>query len=143
VPLGVEKQVLMIYAGINGYFDDLPVSALRRFEEELYRFIDSKHPQIFTDIVERKALDDELKGRMNKALEAFKKTFVLDEDKAKAGQKSANGAGGGAKKAAAPVEDDVEDEDEDEDLDDEGEDEDEEDEEEEAPPPKAAAKKGK
>jgi len=135
VPLGVEKQVLMIYAGINGYFDDLPVSALRRFEEELYRFIDSKHPQIFTDIVERKALDDELKGRMNKALEAFKKTFVLDEDKAKAGQKSANGGG----KAAAPVEDDVEDEDED--LDDEGEDE--EDEEEEAPPPKAAAKKGK
>ncbi|MCK6589804.1 MAG: F0F1 ATP synthase subunit alpha [Polyangiaceae bacterium] len=81
VPLSVEKQILIIYAGTQGHLDDLPVKDLARFEEELYKFIGAKHPAILTDIVEKKALDDDLKGRMNKALEAFKKRFLLGEEK--------------------------------------------------------------
>jgi F-type H+-transporting ATPase subunit alpha len=135
VPLPVEKQVLMIFAGINGFLDDQPQTQLARFEEELYRFIEAKHPQIFTDIAERKAIDDDLKARITKALEAFKKSFMPD------GQKQP--AQGGGKSAPQKRGQDVEDE-EDEDLEDEDdEDLEDEEEEEEAPPPPKAAKKGK
>ena len=135
-PLSVEKQVLLIFAGANGFLDDLPVSSLGRFEHELYAFIESKHPQIFTDIVERKAIDDDLKGRINEALKALKKKFVLDEDK-KQGQAKAPAG----KKAAPAPEEDAEDDDAEDDA---AEDEDEDEEEEAPPPPPAkAAKKGK
>ncbi len=43
-PLPVEKQVLILFAGTNGYLDDLPVEQCRKFEEELYRFVDNAHP---------------------------------------------------------------------------------------------------
>ncbi|WP_437599904.1 F0F1 ATP synthase subunit alpha [Sorangium sp. So ce590] len=84
VPLAVEKQILIIYAGTQGLLDDLPVSSLARFEDELYKFVDSKHAQIFTDIREKKVLDDDLKSRMTKAIEAYKKRFVMDASGAKA-----------------------------------------------------------
>ncbi|MBK9262983.1 MAG: F0F1 ATP synthase subunit alpha [Polyangiaceae bacterium] len=76
VPLSVEKQILIIYAGANGYVDDLPIDSLAQFEQELYAFVESKHKTLLTDIAEKKALDNDLKERMNKAIEAFKKTFV-------------------------------------------------------------------
>ncbi|WP_437577487.1 F0F1 ATP synthase subunit alpha [Sorangium sp. So ce887] len=84
VPLAVEKQILIIYAGTQGLLDDLPVSSLSRFEDELYKFVESKHAQIFTDIREKKALDDDLKSRMTKAIEAYKKRFVMDASGANA-----------------------------------------------------------
>jgi F-type H+-transporting ATPase subunit alpha len=128
--------VLIIFAGINGFLDDQPQSSLARFEEELYRFIEAKHPQIFTDLSERKVIDDDLKARITKALEAFKKSFMPD------GQKQP--AQGGGKAAAQKRAQEIEEE-EDEDLEDEEDEdlEDEEEEEEEAPPPPKAAKKGK
>ena len=101
VPQPVEKQILIIYAGTQGFLDDQPVSALARFEQELYAFVEAKHPQIFTDIIEKKALDDDLKGRIGKAIEAFKKKFVQDH----AGEAKA-GAGAGAD--AADEDDDEE-----------------------------------
>ncbi len=79
VPLAVEKQVVIIYAGTAGYLDDLPVSALGRFEAELYKFIESKHSVIFTNIREKKTIDDETKKTLNSAIESFKSKFVLDE----------------------------------------------------------------
>ena len=82
VPLGVEKQIVIIYAGTTGALDDLPVSVLGRFEQELYSYLDSKHPEITARILEKKTLDDELKKMLDKAIEAFKSKFVLDEKKA-------------------------------------------------------------
>jgi F-type H+-transporting ATPase subunit alpha len=76
VPLSVEKQILIIYAGTQGLLDDLAVEALGQFEDELFKYVESKHPTILTDIAEKKALDDDLKKRMTKAIESFKKTFV-------------------------------------------------------------------
>jgi F-type H+-transporting ATPase subunit alpha len=76
VPLSTEKQVLVIYAGTNGFVDELPVDSLGQFEEELYKYVEAKQPTILTDIAEKKALDDDLKKRMNKAIETFKKSFV-------------------------------------------------------------------
>jgi F-type H+-transporting ATPase subunit alpha len=81
VPLAVEKQILIIYAGTQGFLDDMPVDSLKRFEEELYKYIEAKSPDILKDILEKKELDNDLKGRMSKAIETFKKKFVPDEAK--------------------------------------------------------------
>jgi F-type H+/Na+-transporting ATPase subunit alpha len=81
VPLPVEKQILIIFAATQGYIDELPVSALGRFEEELYKYIEQKHAAVLTEIAEKKALDDDLKAKLKKAIDAFKKRFVLDESK--------------------------------------------------------------
>ncbi len=77
-PLPVEKQILIIYAGANGYLDDIPVEKVTVFEKELYPFVETKYPQVFEQIREKKALDDELKEMMNKAIEEFKATFSAE-----------------------------------------------------------------
>jgi F-type H+-transporting ATPase subunit alpha len=74
-PLPVERQVLIIYAGTNGFVDELPLNALKKYEQELYSFIESKHPDIFADILKKRELDGELRGKMGKALEEFKGVF--------------------------------------------------------------------
>ncbi|WP_437278965.1 F0F1 ATP synthase subunit alpha [Sorangium sp. So ce375] len=102
VPLAVEKQILIIYAGTQGLLDSLPVSSLARFEDELYKFIDAKHPQIFTDIREKKALDDDLKSRMTKAIDAFKKRFAVETEGAKAASAAADEDGAGDDEEEAP-----------------------------------------
>ena len=61
VPLPVEKQVVIVYAGTNGYIDKLPVDSLREYEEELYRYIDEKHPELWKEIREKGELTDEIK----------------------------------------------------------------------------------
>ncbi len=74
-PLSVERQILIIYAGTNGFVDELPLTALKKYEQELYSFIESKHPDIFADILKKRELDNDLRAKMNKALEEFKGTF--------------------------------------------------------------------
>jgi F-type H+/Na+-transporting ATPase subunit alpha len=75
-PLPVEKQVLIIFAGTSGYLDDLPTELCRQFEAEMYRFMDTSHPGIPTEIREKKAISDELKEKMHAAMKEFKKRFV-------------------------------------------------------------------
>jgi F-type H+-transporting ATPase subunit alpha len=74
-PLSVEKQILIIYAGTNGFVDELPLAALKKYEQELHSFIESKHPDVFADILKKRELDGELRAKLNKALEEFKGQF--------------------------------------------------------------------
>jgi F-type H+/Na+-transporting ATPase subunit alpha len=74
-PLPVEKQILIIYAGTNGFVDDLPVTALKKYEQELYSVIESRHPDIFADILKKRELDGDLRAKLTKALEEFKGIF--------------------------------------------------------------------
>ncbi len=83
-PLPVEKQVVIMYAGINGYLDDLQLGEIRAFEDGLYRYLDSSKPTILSDIATRKALDDDLKSRIGEALKEFKGMFVAERQDAKA-----------------------------------------------------------
>lgn len=76
-PVPVEKQVVIIYAGANGYLDDLPVSEVTKFEAELYPFIEAKYPEIFKNIATNKKIDDETDALLKKALDEFKSTFVV------------------------------------------------------------------
>ncbi|MGD0049935.1 MAG: F0F1 ATP synthase subunit alpha, partial [Bryobacteraceae bacterium] len=78
-PLPVEKQIAIIFAGTQGYLDDLPVEQCRKFEDELYRFIDNAHPGLWEEIRTKKALDDELRGKLKAAVEEFKARFVADQ----------------------------------------------------------------
>jgi len=76
-PLPVERQVLVIYAATNGYVDHLPESAVRRYETELYRFIENRHPDLFDAIRDKKQIDDEVKGKVNRVLDEFKQAFTV------------------------------------------------------------------
>ena len=78
-PLPVEKQVAIIYAGTNGVLDDLPLDQIKAFEQELYRFLENAHPAILTTIKEKKTIDDEMKGKLNSAIQEFKSRFVQDQ----------------------------------------------------------------
>jgi F-type H+/Na+-transporting ATPase subunit alpha len=74
-PQPVEQQILIIYAGTNGFVDELPVAALKRYEQELISFVRSRHPDLFADILKKRELDGELRSKINKALEEFKGVF--------------------------------------------------------------------
>ncbi|SFV56633.1 ATP synthase alpha chain [hydrothermal vent metagenome] len=77
-PLSAEKQAMIIFAGNEGYLDDLPVSAVTKFEAELYPFVEASYPQIFENIRSTKKIDDETKALMIKALDEFKASFVAE-----------------------------------------------------------------
>ena len=75
-PIPVEKQIVAIYAGTGGYLDDVPVESVRKFEKELYAYMDRERPDILKEIKEKKALDDDLKRKMEEALKDFKSKFI-------------------------------------------------------------------
>jgi F-type H+-transporting ATPase subunit alpha len=70
-PLPVEQQVAIIYAATRGHLDGVAVEDVRRYEEELYRFLETRHPRVLAAIAEKKALDDEVKGAVESALKEF------------------------------------------------------------------------
>jgi F-type H+-transporting ATPase subunit alpha len=74
-PVAVENQVLIIYAASNRYLDDLEVSECRRFEQELYPFMETNYSGILKTLREKKAFDDALRAETSKALDAFKERF--------------------------------------------------------------------
>jgi F-type H+-transporting ATPase subunit alpha len=76
VPMPVERQVVSIYAGTNGYLDDIPVEATQEYEQELLRFIDENKPEIWKTYAEEKQLSDKLRGPLDAALKEFAKRFV-------------------------------------------------------------------
>ena len=80
-PMSVEKQVLSIFAGTNGLLDELPVESIRKFEEELHRFVENSYPNILPTIRDKKTIDDALKAEMIKAI-GDAKTRFLAENKA-------------------------------------------------------------
>jgi len=77
-PLPVEKQILAIFAGVNGYLDDLPVSEILRFESELYSFMENQYQALLTEIKNQKKISDELKEKLHAAMKEMKSIFVVD-----------------------------------------------------------------
>jgi F-type H+-transporting ATPase subunit alpha len=75
-PLPVEKQVLSIYAGVNGFLDDIPVPDVRRFEAELLSFAENAHPGVLAEIREKKEISPELKKQIESLIKEFKQRFA-------------------------------------------------------------------
>ena len=82
VPLPVEKQVAIIFAGTNGLLDDLEVADIRPFEQSLYRFLESTQAALLPKIRERKAIDDEIRGELQRAIKEAKERFKLERGRA-------------------------------------------------------------
>jgi F-type H+-transporting ATPase subunit alpha len=84
-PLPVEKQILVLYAGTNGYIDALPVGVITRWERELYQFLESRRSDVLPTIKQKctngKAWD-ELVTLMKSALDDFAKEFRVEESAA-------------------------------------------------------------
>jgi F-type H+-transporting ATPase subunit alpha len=76
VPLVVEKQIAIIFAGGQGLLDDLPVDQVRAFEEFLYPHLERKHPQLLPEIGNKKELTDELRDALTKAIGEAKTEFM-------------------------------------------------------------------
>jgi F-type H+-transporting ATPase subunit alpha len=75
-PLAVEKQVAIIYAATKGFLDDVPVDEVRRYEEDFYRFLETRHAGVLSGISEKKILDDDVKAALEAALAEFGKQFM-------------------------------------------------------------------
>ena len=82
-PLPVEKQVAILFAGVNGLVDDVEVKDLRAFEDGFYPYLESAQPTILTDIATKKSLDDDLRKRLTDAINDYKGSFLASlKDKA-------------------------------------------------------------
>ncbi|WP_428737256.1 F0F1 ATP synthase subunit alpha [Sulfurimonas sp.] len=75
-PLSAEKQAAIIFAGNEGFLDDMDASNVTRFEAEMYPFIEASYPQILESINSSKKIDDETEALLKKALEEFKASFI-------------------------------------------------------------------
>jgi len=76
-PLPVEKQVLIIYAATRGFVDQYPEGALRKYEQELYTFFESKYAHILEEIKQKGNISADLERQVTKALDDFKEHFVI------------------------------------------------------------------
>ena len=77
-PLPFSKQIMIIFAGTNGYLDDLAIEDVRPFEAGLYQYVDTMNPGILKSIMEKKTLDDAIKSDMTKLLTEYKQRFVSE-----------------------------------------------------------------
>ncbi len=83
-PVPVEKQVLIIFAGVNGYLDDLAVEDIKKFEADLYKYAETAHPGVLSSIREKKELNDDIKGTVKSLITEFKQKFTATLAAAKA-----------------------------------------------------------
>jgi F-type H+-transporting ATPase subunit alpha len=90
-PMSVDRQIVSIYAVTNGYLDDVAIEDVRRFEEELLRSIETRHPGIGGHLAEKGDLPDEVESNLKDAIADFKRAF---QPSAEAAPTSA-GPGGG------------------------------------------------
>jgi F-type H+-transporting ATPase subunit alpha len=78
-PWPMEEQVVALYAGVNGFLDDIPVSQVPRFQEELREYMRADG-SILKEVKVKKELTDDLEKRLNEAIQKFKQTFNVEEE---------------------------------------------------------------
>jgi F-type H+-transporting ATPase subunit alpha len=76
VPIPVEKQVVLLYAGAHGYIDMYPEKALKKYEQEMVAYMEKEHPDILSDIKEKKEISESIEERLDKALSLFQSKFT-------------------------------------------------------------------
>jgi len=74
-PLSLAKQILIVYAGSNGYLDDLPVKSLKNFEKGLQKYVETNYPDLEHEIETKKELDQSIVDKLNKAISGFKEKY--------------------------------------------------------------------
>ena len=89
-PMPVADQVLSIFAGVNGFVDDVPVNKVREFEEGLLTYVKDAHPQLRDEVVAKKKIDEEFGARLTQVISEYKRTLALSPD---GGDSSLRGSG--------------------------------------------------
>jgi F-type H+-transporting ATPase subunit alpha len=77
-PLTWQQQVVVLFAGTQGYLDDLKVADIRAFEDGLYKYLDSAQSALIADLTAKKAIDDDLRSRLHAALKEYSANFKAD-----------------------------------------------------------------
>ncbi|MBI4810856.1 MAG: F0F1 ATP synthase subunit alpha [Ignavibacteriales bacterium] len=77
IPMDVEQQVISIFAGTNGYLDEIPIQHVQRFERELLELINLKHKDVIDEIAEKKDLSDDLQKRLHAIVKEFVTSFKV------------------------------------------------------------------
>ncbi len=85
-PMPVARQILQIFAATSGFVDEYPAEQVQRYLQEMALFLEARHPELEREITEKKALDDDLKARIRKALDEFKGVFNAGEKPAPKGR---------------------------------------------------------
>ncbi len=75
-PMNVIDQVISIYAGVNGYLDDIPVNRVRQFESDLLEYVHKEHINLWNELKEKQDLTDQIEAQLKKVIEEFKSEFV-------------------------------------------------------------------
>ena len=78
-PLPMHRQVTILFAGTRGFLDKYPVDMLDKYEKRLYEFMESRHSDIWRELEEKKAFDEDLEARMKAALDEFDGLFKAKE----------------------------------------------------------------
>jgi F-type H+/Na+-transporting ATPase subunit alpha len=78
-PMPVEKQVAVIFAATNGYVDGYDLRALGEYEKQYVSFLESSHPDVLTEVREKKVISADLEAKMKKILDDFKGIFTQPE----------------------------------------------------------------
>jgi F-type H+-transporting ATPase subunit alpha len=74
-PMSLTDQVLVLFAGTNGYADEVSVASMAQWQTDLLRFMESSYPEIGRDIAEKKMITDSTRSNLTKALDAFRHSW--------------------------------------------------------------------
>jgi F-type H+/Na+-transporting ATPase subunit alpha len=77
-PLTWQQQVVVLFAGTQGYLDDLQVADIRAFEDGLHKYFESAQAALMDDLTKKKQLDDDIKNRLHAAMKEYKENFVAE-----------------------------------------------------------------
>lgn len=78
-PVPVEKQVMILYAGLNDFLADVEVSKIGEFEKDFLEYVDTHHRELGKAIIEKGSLTDEIKSMLNDTINEFKKVFMNEK----------------------------------------------------------------
>src|ERR1700756_1060899 len=81
-PLPWQKMTLILFAGTQGYLDDLKIEQIRAFEDGLYQYLDSGQKQLMDELTQKKSIDDDLRNKLHAALKEYKANFVSQQQEA-------------------------------------------------------------
>jgi F-type H+-transporting ATPase subunit alpha len=74
-PLPWQQQAIILFAGTQGYLDDLKITEIRPFEDGLHKYFETQQSALVADLTQKKQLDDDLRNRLHAAIKDYKETF--------------------------------------------------------------------
>lgn len=80
MPISLDEQVIVLYCGVSGYLDNVPVENIRQFNNEFVDFLKTRHKDVKEELLEKKVIDDDIKAKLNDTIESFMKDFLVKID---------------------------------------------------------------